>query len=276
MSRRHSGGAMKTNGLPLPGPRKRLGQNFLHDPAVIEQIIDLFGPKRGDRVVEIGPGRGALTGRLLDRLGSLDVIELDRDLVPHLKEVFTDRGQLTVHEADVLSFNISKLATNKPLRVIGNLPYNISTPLLFHLFASAGTISDMCLMLQKEVVDRMVAEPGSKSYGRLSVMVGWYCKASRGFNVRPGAFSPPPKVDSSIVLLQPHSKPPAAVEDLSFFTEVVRSAFSQRRKTLRNALKQLVSESAFEEASVDPGLRAEAISINEFARLSNAAWKARE
>lgn len=277
MNIRSPKGGWSTSGLPLPGPRKRLGQNFLHDTVVIEKIIDLFSPKRGERVVEIGPGRGALTGRLLDSLGSLDVVELDRHLVSHLKQLFVDRGDLTVHEADILSFDLSTLATtNTPLRVIGNLPYNISTPLLFHLFESTDSISDMCFMLQKEVVDRMVAEPGSKSYGRLSVMVGWHCEVTKGFNVSPGAFTPPPKVDSSIVLLRPYSRPPAPVEDLSLFSEVVRCAFSQRRKTLRNALKHLVAESAFEEASVDAGLRAEALSITEFAQLSNAVCKGKK
>ncbi len=251
-------------------PRKRFGQNFLHDYSVIANILASLQIKPGDHWVEIGPGRGALTEPLLDKNIVLDVVELDRDLVSLLKNRFKGRTQLTIHSADALKFDFSTLVKQEEkLRIIGNLPYNISTPLLFHLLENAACITDMQFMLQKEVVDRICAAPGSKKYGRLSVMMQYYCSTECLFYVFPESFDPSPKVMSAVVKLIPHPKPPVMVNDLALFKQVVTQAFSQRRKTLRNSLKKLISEDCFVSLGIDLIARAETISLHEFANLSN-------
>ncbi|MFZ2171075.1 MAG: 16S rRNA (adenine(1518)-N(6)/adenine(1519)-N(6))-dimethyltransferase RsmA [Methylococcaceae bacterium] len=251
-------------------PRKRFGQNFLHDHTIIYNILSSIQAKPDEHWVEIGPGQGALTEPLL-RLGlRLDVIELDRDLVALLKDKFRQQDHLEIHSADALKFDFSALAEdNEKLRIIGNLPYNISTPLMFHLLDNASCIEDMHFMLQKEVVDRICATPGSKKYGRLSVMMQYYCVTELLFEVPPESFVPVPKVMSAIVRLTPHQQPPVKINDMVKFNKVVTQAFSQRRKTLRNSLKKLIDEDAITALNIDPALRAEMLSLIEFAKLSN-------
>ena len=250
--------------------RKRFGQNFLHDAGVIQHIIDVIHPEPGQRLVEIGPGRGALTCPLLQKIGVLDVVELDRDLIPLLHQACAGLGELRIHSADALKFDFASLAGNERLRIVGNLPYNISTPLLFHLLEQASVIQDMHFMLQKEVVDRMAAAPGDPAYGRLSVMLQYRCKIAKLFTVGSGAFTPAPKVESAIVRLVPYDKPPIKVTNDSNFARVVRQAFSQRRKTLRNNLKGLMTSEQLSTLGIDAGLRAEVLSLEQFARISNA------
>ncbi len=254
-------------------PRKRFGQNFLHDQGVIGRILTAIDPQPGDHLVEIGPGKGALTWPLLENCGELDVVELDRDLAAALRHAHPDGvGKLRIHEADALRFDFTSLVGAKGrLRVVGNLPYNISTPLLFHLLTQMEVIRDIHVMLQKEVVDRLAAEPGVKSYGRLSVMVQYHCEVERLFTVGPGAFSPQPKVDSAVVRLIPHRRPPVEVEDEPRFRETVKRAFMQRRKTLRNALRGFVSVEAIVAAGVDPTSRAETLDLAQFAALSRVS-----
>ncbi len=248
-------------------PRKRFGQHFLHDPAVIGRIVQAIDPRPGERMVEIGPGTGALTAALLEYIGRLHLIELDRDLAPLLEERFGEA--IILHRADALEFDFSTLATpGTPLRVVGNLPYNISTPLLFHLLEHRELIRDMHFMLQLEVVERITAAPGSRSYGRLSVMLQYHCDCTQLFRVAPGAFSPPPRVDSAVVRLLPRPFPLQAADPV-LLGEVVTAAFGQRRKTLRNALRALAPEALIRAAGVDPALRAEQLSVEDFVRLSN-------
>ncbi|MDO9423371.1 MAG: 16S rRNA (adenine(1518)-N(6)/adenine(1519)-N(6))-dimethyltransferase RsmA [Methylobacter sp.] len=251
-------------------PRKRFGQNFLHDHNIIYNIISSIQAMPDQHWVEIGPGQGALTEPLLNEKVRLDVVELDRDLVVLLREKFKHYPKLQIHSADALKFDFSALADEgKKLRIIGNLPYNISTPLMFHLLDNAYCIEDMHFMLQKEVVDRICASPGSKKYGRLSVMMQYYCLAELLFYVPPESFDPMPQVTSAIVRLVPHQQPPVAVNDISKLNRVVTQAFSQRRKTLRNSLKKLIDEEEIVALGIDPTLRAESITLAEFARLSN-------
>ncbi len=262
-------------------PRKRFGQNFLHDAGTIRHILGAIGVRFGDRLVEIGPGRGALTAGLLEGAGELDVIELDRDLVGPLAERFAGLGTLRIHNADALSFDLCSLVGGADdaagwLRVVGNLPYNISTPLLFRFIDQAACIADLHLMLQKEVVDRICADPGSKRYGRLSVMVQTWCHAERLFVVGPGAFTPAPKVESAVVRLVPHRPLPVALKDPALHARVVAAAFAQRRKTLRNSLRglmdaRLIDESMLVAVGIDPSSRAETVPAAVFARLANAA-----
>ena len=249
--------------------RKRFGQHFLHDPAVIARIVAAIDPRPDQRLVEIGPGLGALTLPLLARAGRVEVIEVDRDVVPRLAERARAHGELVIHQADALAFDFAALQGDGPkLRLCGNLPYNISTPLLFHLLEAAASIADMHFMLQREVVARMAAAPGNRVYGRLTVMLAVHCSVERLFDVGPGAFRPPPKVDSALVRLVPHEHEPFAVADPARFAAVVAAAFGQRRKTLRNALAGLVAPSGFVAADVDPGRRAETLAPVEFARLA--------
>jgi 16S rRNA (adenine1518-N6/adenine1519-N6)-dimethyltransferase len=249
--------------------RRRFGQHFLHDPGVIARIVAAIDPRPGERLVEIGPGTGALTLPLLARCGRLDAIEVDRDLVPELRRRAAGVGELVVHEADVLEFDFAALrASGPPLRVCGNLPYNISTPLLFRLLAVHEDISDMHFMLQKEVVERMVAGPGGKDYGRLTVMLAAACRAEFLFRVGRGAFQPPPAVDSAVVRLVPHALPPFPLPDPGRFARIVAAAFQMRRKMLRNSLRGLVDEAGFAAAGVDPGRRPETLAPSEFARLA--------
>ena len=252
-------------------PRKRFGQNFLHDPGVIRGIVAAIHPKSGERLVEIGPGLGALTAPLLEALGELDVIELDRDLIPHLQHLFADAGELRIHNTDALKFDFCSLvAEGERLRVAGNLPYNISTPLIFHLLEQSRCIRDMHFMLQKEVVDRLAAEPGSSDYGRLGIMVQYHCQVERLFTVPPGAFNPPPKVYSAIVRLTPYTEKPVSVKDEACLSRVVAQAFGQRRKTLRNNLKPLLDGTSIEALGIDPGRRPETLTLKEFALLADA------
>ena len=257
-------------------PRKRFGQNFLHDPGVIRGIVAAIHPMAGERVAEIGPGLGALTAPLLEALGELDVIELDRDLIPHLERQFGDAGELRIHSTDALKFDFCSLvAQGEFLRVVGNLPYNISTPLIFHLLEQSHCIRDMHFMLQKEVVDRLAAQPGSGDYGRLGVMVQFHCRVERLFSVPPGAFNPPPKVYSAIVRLTPYAEKPVTVKDEACLRRLVAQAFGQRRKTLRNNLKPLLDSATIEALGIDPGRRPETLSLEEFAALADALADAR-
>jgi 16S rRNA (adenine1518-N6/adenine1519-N6)-dimethyltransferase len=249
--------------------RKRFGQHFLHDPGVISRIVAAIDPKPGERIVEIGPGRGALTRPLLERCKRLEVIEIDRDVIPVLRHHCAGAGELIVHEADVLAVDMVKLhGGGPPMRICGNLPYNISTPLLFHLLESRAVIADMHFMLQKEVVERMAAKPGGKEYGRLTVMLAAVCQVESLFRVGRGAFNPPPGVDSAVVRLTPHARAPFPLPDRARFARVVGAAFSMRRKTLRNSLRGLAGPAEFEAAGIEPGRRPETLSPAEFAKLA--------
>lgn len=250
-------------------PKKSLGQHFLTDRSYIDRIVLAVDPKPGDRLVEIGPGQGAITMPLLRRHGELTAIEFDRDLITPLMEASEGVGRLTIIHKDVLAVDFGKLAGDDTLRLVGNLPYNLSSPILFHALDHAAHIRDMVFMLQKEVVDRMAAGPGSKVYGRLSVMLQAYCTVTPLFVVPPGAFRPPPKVDSAVVRLVPRPAESIEVEDPKRFTEIVRAAFGQRRKTLRNALGGVCDAAMFEAAGVSPDARAEQIEVASFIRLAN-------
>ena len=254
----------------LPKAKKSLGQHFLVDTHYIERIVAAIRPAAGDLMVEIGPGPGALTRPLLQTLPHLDVVEVDREMVARLQAEFPP-GRLTVHAEDALTFNFASLGAGgvPTLRVVGNLPYNISSPLLFHLAASAESIVDMTFMLQKEVVDRMAASPDTPDYGRLSVMLQSRFKVTKLFTVPPGAFQPPPKVDSAIVRLTPLPLPAVPYRDAKIFAEVVARAFGQRRKTLRNTLKGRVDDALFAELGIDPRRRGETLSVYEFAAMAN-------
>ena len=249
--------------------RKRFGQNFLHDPIIIQRIIDAINPQANDHIIEIGPGKGAITQPLLERVQHLDVIEIDRDLAGSLLEKLdAKQTQLTIHQQDALKTDFSRFGTSK-LRIIGNLPYNISTPLLFHLLTFSNQIHDMIFMLQKEVVDRICAKSGSKQYGRLSVMLQYYFDVQRLFTVKPGSFIPAPKVDSAIVKLIPFKIPEHKLSNPESFSLIVRDAFSQRRKTIRNALKNYLNDGDFQKINVSPEIRAEKLEVEDFVKLSN-------
>ena len=249
--------------------RKRFGQHFLHDPGIIRRIIDAVAPVVGERMVEVGPGRGALTFALLTRAKTLDVIEIDRDLADSLMADSRSRGQLRVHVQNVLDTDFIALrGDGAPLRIVGNLPYNISTPLLFRLLAQRAAIGDMHFMLQKEVVDRMAAPPGNKVYGRLTVMLAAYAEVEALFDVGPGAFTPPPKVWSAIVRLRPAQGPRFDIGDDGALRTVVTAAFSHRRKTLRNGLKALLTSADIEGCGIDPGLRPETLAPAQFGALA--------
>ena len=257
----------------MAAARKRFGQHFLEDAAVVERLLRAIEPRAGDRLVEIGPGRGALTYPLLERAGSLAAIELDRELIPLLRAGAATRGELELFNADVLEFDFASLG-EAPLRVVGNLPYNISTPLLFHLLESLALFEDMHFMLQKEVALRLVAAPGSGDYGRLSVMLQQRCDCHYLFEVAPRSFRPPPKVDSAVVRLEPLSSPRFDAGDPAHFAAIVRTAFGQRRKTIGNSLKPLLGRERILACGIDPGLRAENLSVADFARLSRASESA--
>ncbi|MEH6627223.1 MAG: 16S rRNA (adenine(1518)-N(6)/adenine(1519)-N(6))-dimethyltransferase RsmA [Motiliproteus sp.] len=253
--------------------RKRFGQNFLQDGNVINQIIRCIAPKADQKLVEIGPGLGAITEELLAELGELDVVELDRDLIPILRTKFFNYGdKFRIHEGDALKFDFNSLVTtdNPKLRVVGNLPYNISTPLIFHLLDHSGIIEDMHFMLQKEVVQRLAAHPGDNNYGRLSVMAQYRCKVDNLFLVPPEAFDPQPKVDSAIVRLAPFQALPYKAQCHKDFASVVRTSFSQRRKTLRNNLKKMIPCEQIEALGIDPTLRPERIALSDFVKLSDS------
>ena len=249
-------------------PRKRFGQNFLHDPGIIGRIIDSIDPRPGEHLVEIGPGHGALTEGLLAAGCRLDAIELDRDLVPLLEDRFGGKENFSVHQADALRFDFPMLATpGEKLRIVGNLPYNISTPLIFHLLGFARHIKDMHFMLQREVVNRLAAAPGGKAWGRLGVMAQYQCQVDALFEVPPEAFQPPPKVVSGIVRLVPREIDPDRAQRLR---RVVSAAFSQRRKTLRNTLRDVVDVQQLEDLGISPSARAETLTLQQFVAISDA------
>jgi len=247
--------------------RKRFGQHFLVDPSTISQIVAAIAPQDGDTLVEIGPGQGAITIPLSRYSCKLHAIEFDRDLIPGLNFRFADQSHVVVHEADALQFDYASLGER--LRIVGNLPYNISTPLIFRLIDFRQYIFDLHFMLQKEVVDRMAATPGNKKYGRLTVMLGSFMEIVPLFDVPPGAFQPPPKVTSSIVRMRPKPEGDILINDPAMLSTLVAQAFSQRRKTLRNALKGTVMESDMESVGIDPGSRAEQVPVETWARLAN-------
>jgi 16S rRNA (adenine1518-N6/adenine1519-N6)-dimethyltransferase len=248
-------------------PRKRFGQNFLRDDTVVHRIVAAVNPRAGDHLVEIGPGEGAMTAAFLKSGIPLDAVEIDRDLATVLKRRFENSPQFKLHQADALKFDFHTLTHGEKLRIVGNLPYNISTPLLFHLFAHTGMIVDMHFMLQKEVIDRLCAEAGDPDYGRLGIMAQYYCRAEKLFEVYPESFYPPPKVTSAIVRLIPHAAPPVEASPAAL-GKVVTTAFSQRRKTLRNALKSLFDEAELMDAEIDPAARAETLNLEQYARLA--------
>jgi 16S rRNA (adenine1518-N6/adenine1519-N6)-dimethyltransferase len=255
--------------MQLPRPRRRFSQNFLHDTTAIGRIVDAIDPAPGQFIVEIGPGRGALTAPILARCGRLTAIEIDRDLAQALQLRLQAQG-LELIQADALKVDWAQLAqrSGPGLRIVGNLPYHISTPLLFGWVPIASNVIDQHLMLQRELVDRIVAQPGGKDYGRLSVMLQFRYQVHRLFHVPAGAFTPAPKVQSSVLRLVPRPVGELAIADVAAFGRVVTAAFGQRRKTLRNALAALMSEASIRQAGVDPGLRAECLDIEAFARLS--------
>jgi 16S rRNA (adenine1518-N6/adenine1519-N6)-dimethyltransferase len=255
-------------------PRKRFGQNFLQDQGIIDRILAAISPSPGERLVEIGPGRGAITRALLRAAGQLDAVELDRDLIEPLARTCAPLGHLILHNADALTFDLCQLgAPGEKLRLAGNLPYNISTPLLFRFLEQKPCISDMHFMLQKEVVDRIVARPGSRTYGRLSVMIQTWCQAEALFEIPPQAFFPAPKVDSAFLRLVPLDPPPFPLQDPGHHQRLVTQAFAQRRKTLRNTLKGLAAAEDFAILGIDPGQRAEELSVSTFACLANLTCK---
>ena len=248
-------------------PRKRFGQNFLRDAMVIQRIVAAVAPSATDHLVEIGPGEGVMTEALLPHCRRLDAVEIDRDLAARLECRFANRPSFQLHRADALKFDFRSLAGDGKPRIVGNLPYNISTPLLFHLFEQADSIRDMHFMLQKEAVDRLVAEPGRPDYGRLGIMARYHCRAEKLFEVYPESFFPPPKVVSAVVRLVPHDTTPVDA-DPADLSRVVAAAFSQRRKTLRNSLKTLFGETELRNLDIDPQARAETLSLEQYARLA--------
>ena len=255
--------------------RKRFGQNFLIDQGIINHIVRSISPKSDDNLVEIGPGQGAITGLLLEKADKLNVIELDRDLIPVLLSQFANHPGFKIHQADALKFDFASLCDEKsgPLRIVGNLPYNISTPLIFHLISYEQRVHDMHFMLQKEVVERLAAQPGEKNYGRLSIMAQYYCEVENLFEVPPESFSPAPKVDSAIVRLTPHPKRPHQAESFETLDILVKTAFSQRRKTLKNALKSVLDDNFTTPDNIDLTQRAEDLSIAQYVHLANYLWQ---
>ena len=260
-------------------PRKRFGQNFLQDASVIDRITAAVHPQSDEHLVEIGPGQGALTAALLGSGCTLDVIELDRDLVPGLLASFSLAPGFKLHNADALNFDFSSLVKrttiepdhrNKRLRVVGNLPYNISTPLIFKLLENSSIIQDMHFMLQLEVVERLAASPGSKHWGRLGIMAQYQCQVEHLFDVPPHAFKPPPKVQSAIVRLTPWSTSPWPQCNAQLLRILVKAAFAQRRKTLRNNLKEIIDSTQLEALGIDPGARAETLKLTQFIEITNA------
>jgi len=250
--------------------RKRFGQNFLHDQRVIDKIVRAVSPKPDDVLVEIGPGMGALTIPLLRVATHLTVLELDRDLAATLPARTQHPAHLTIVEGDALRFDFNELASEgRPLRVVGNLPYNISTPLLFHLISYGALVQDMHFMLQKEVVDRITASPGNKDFGRLSVMMQYYCQPTFLFEVPPGAFNPPPKVTSAVFRLVPYAQKPIQARNEKVLASLVSQVFNQRRKTLRNTLKGLVGEEGFAQLDINPMARPETLNVADFVKLAD-------
>ena len=251
--------------------RKRFGQNFLHDKHVISKILGAVSPTKNDHILEIGPGFGAITKQLAQSGAKLDCIELDADLAASLKTEYREYKSVNILQADALKFDLNSIATEKnSLRVVGNLPYNISTPLIFHLLKSSYLIRDMTFMLQLEVIQRMVSKVGSKSYGRLGLMVQYYCEVEHLFNIASDAFVPRPKVVSALARLTPHKSPEVTAKDPECLKTVIQTAFNQRRKTIRNSLSTLVSESLLEEILVNKKLRPENLTLQDYVRISDA------
>ncbi len=251
--------------------RKRFGQNFLNDQYIIDSIVSAIHPQKSDAMVEIGPGLGALTEPVGEQLDALTVIELDRDLAARLQTHPFLGPKLTIFQQDAMTFNFAELSAERgqPLRVFGNLPYNISTPLMFHLFSYHGAIKDMHFMLQKEVVNRLVAGPGSKAYGRLTVMAQYYCQVIPVLEVPPHSFTPPPKVDSAVVRLIPHTQSPYPAVNVKVLSRITTEAFGKRRKTLRNSLGHLFPEAVLAALGIDNNLRAENVTIAQYCQLAN-------
>jgi len=259
----------------LIAPRKRFSQNFLQDKQIIARLVESINWEVGDQLVEIGPGLGALTAPLLARAGHLTAIELDRDLIPLLQQAMQGKGQLALHNADALQFDFSTLThTPGSLRIVGNLPYQISTPLLFHLLKFITQIKDIHVMLQKEVVERMIASPHTKTYGRLSVMLQYHFAITRLFDVPASAFYPVPKVISAFVRLQPQSQV-SLVQDYGLFGNIVRQAFNYRRKTLQNSLRDWIDGVTLERLEISPLARAEQLSVQDFVRITNTIYTQR-
>ena len=258
-----------------PHAKKRYGQHFLHDPGIIDRIVRAIDPRPGDRIVEVGPGRGAITAPVLGRVGAIDVVEIDRDVVPLLRSHCDGRGELRVHVADALEFDFRALrGAGPPLRLIGNLPYNVSTPLLFHFIGQLDAFDDMHFMLQREVVARMAAQPDTEDYGRLTVTLAPHVTVEPLFDIGTGAFQPPPQVVSTFFALRPHAAPPFDAGDPAAYARVVAAAFSKRRKTLRNALAGLLTPEQILAAGVDPGARAETLSPERFGALARQRGRA--
>ena len=251
--------------------RKRFGQHFLHDKNIIDKILRFVDPQPNDKLLEIGPGQGALTLPLLTYCKQLTTVELDRDLIPELRRSAAQVGELKVINADILKVELDNLPGSGRLRIVGNLPYNISTPLMFHLLNSISQIQDMHFMVQKEVGKRIVAKVGTRNYGRLSVMIQYLCHCQYLFDVAPNCFTPPPKVDSAVIRLTPHSSPFVGVNDFTTFSEIVKTAFSQRRKTISNSLKSRLAPESFDYCQIDRRLRAENLTLQDFAKLANFA-----
>ncbi|WP_028109708.1 16S rRNA (adenine(1518)-N(6)/adenine(1519)-N(6))-dimethyltransferase RsmA [Ferrimonas futtsuensis] len=250
--------------------RKRFGQNFLHDMTVIDRIVAAIHPTDEHTLVEIGPGLGALTQPVAEQVDCLNVVELDRDLAERLTQQPGWGAKLKIHQGDALKFDFTSLMEEgKKMKIFGNLPYNISTPLMFHLFEYADKVENMHFMLQKEVVERLCAGPGHKNYGRLTVMAQYYCKAVPVLEVGPGAFTPPPKVDSAVVRLVPYEEKPYPADSVEVLSQVCLTAFNMRRKTLRNSFKGKLDAAAFEELGIDPGLRPEQLPVSGFIDIAN-------
>ncbi|MFB6435108.1 MAG: 16S rRNA (adenine(1518)-N(6)/adenine(1519)-N(6))-dimethyltransferase RsmA [Candidatus Malihini olakiniferum] len=251
--------------------RKRFGQTFLNDQCMIESIVSAIHPQSDHAIVEIGPGLGALTLPVAKQLNQLTVIELDRDLAAQLTVHPQLKGKLTVIQQDAMTVNFAELSQSigQPLRIFGNLPYNISTPLMFHLFSFTKSMRDMHFMFQKEVVNRLIAGPNSKAYGRLSVMAQYYCQVIRVLEVPPTAFTPRPKVDSTVARLLPHPIQPYPVADVRVLSCITTEAFNQRRKTLRNSLDHMFSVEQLVSLEIDPATRAENVSVEQYCRLAN-------
>jgi 16S rRNA (adenine1518-N6/adenine1519-N6)-dimethyltransferase len=248
--------------------RKRFGQNFLTDSGVVQRIIEVIRPQHGDLMVEIGPGQGVLTFPLLAAGAELHMVEIDRDLAASLQQRLSAHHQTRLHTGDALQMDFAALCGGRSFRLVGNLPYNISTPLLFHLLKWAALITDMHFMLQQEVVERMASAPGSKAWGRLAIMCQYHCSVTPLFTVGPECFSPRPRVNSAFVRLVPHASPPVRIESMGAFRRLVEQAFTMRRKTLRNCLRGLLEVRQIESAGIDPGLRPEMLGLEEFAALS--------
>jgi len=250
--------------------KKRFGQNFLHDEGVISRIVDAINPEPGENLIEIGPGLGALTEPVIDRAGPISVVELDRDLAHRLRHHPFLASKVTIHEADALKFDFSEIANDeKPLRIFGNLPYNISTPLIFHLLTFKDSVKDMHFMLQKEVVQRMAASHNCKAYGRLSIMTQYQCQVIPVMEIGPEAFKPAPKVDSAIVRLIPHGEIKNPVKDIKSLNQVCLAAFNQRRKTIRNSFKKLFTVEQLTALDIDATLRPENLPISDYIKLAN-------